>query len=301
MLSMKNAVAVAPSPAELGLLGQQLGLALTAYAAPQGSYWCEAQKAHLTGQEVLGDSSARRRFLVYDSLPGSVHVMAIGVDDKALFIELSPYDPEGVKQAFAEVTMPDGVRVDTEGMWLGRRRLASITRGSRQVELEHGARVLWTVSRSLSPEHIAAAIATFDGLDAAGAYEIEVSGMSAAPAASGPPRMEMRLGLQMELIQKQVPVLAMHTEMRAKMRQGLELQQLFRFEAWLRRDPEDAIVHALSADPSPKGQARVVSFIQFAIARTVKKAAADNGRDIPWSDARKIARKLMSRQPASLP
>jgi hypothetical protein len=308
----------APSKSELGLLGHQINLVINAHSNPQGTYWCDVQQKFLRGEQALGDAKSSRRFLAYDSLPGSVNVMAIGADDKTLFVEVSPYDLEGIASAFAQGVLPAGVRVDAKGIWLGKIKLASASRGSKETEAEHGARTLWTVSRSLPLEHLAVAITVLDGLDGSNAYQLETAGdeapgVSAAsvPAQSGRPRLEMRMNLQMELIAKQVPVLAMRletrtemrTEMRAEMRTemqlSLEFRQLQRFEQWLSRDPEDAIVHALSTDPSPKGQARVVNFIQFKVARDVKNAAASQGRDIPWSEARQIARKLMRRQPVT--
>jgi hypothetical protein len=308
MVSMSLNIGVSPSQDELGLLGQQINLVTHAYTSPSGTYWCEVQGVHLTSDQIFGDSKAERRFLVYDSLPGSIHVMAIGIDANNLFVELSPYDPEAVKQTSEEENMPANVRVDKRGIWFGRRKLASVMRGSAKIQAEHGPRVLWTMSRSLSDEDRQRVIATLDGLDEAGAYEMEQkdSGrdVGAAPATSGTHRMEIRLGLQMDLIARQVPVLAIRMEgrpeTRTELQQSLEFQQLLRFEAWLQRDPENAIIQALARDPSSEGQARVIKFILFKTARDVKSAAGDSGREIPWSEARKIARNILQRQHASL-
>jgi len=303
----------------LALLGKQLQLALNAYQLPHGQHFCSVRQEKLTGLEILGGSTEPRRFMAFDSLPGSINIKAIGLDEETLFLEITPYDPDGITQAQAEVEMPKGVLIDASGMFYKKRKLATVLRGSREVEKKHGARALWTVSRSLTPELMDMVIATFDALDISGAYDTCASddepnsseSFAVPPTGKGKARpemrLEMRLGLQMELIQTQVPIMALRVEqrleqrmeMRPDMLQTMELRQMQRFEAWLQRDPEDAIIQALTTDPSPNGQKRVADYIQFAMARTVKNAAAADGRELSWRESRKIARKIMRSQPTS--
>ena len=94
------------------------------------------------------------------------------------------------------------------------------------------------------------------------------------------------------------PVLAQtqQFETRGEMRleQNLELVQLQRFERWLSRNPVEAIQQALEKDSSPEGMARLTKLITFKMARDVKNAAAQTGRDISWKEARRIVSRMMS-------
>jgi hypothetical protein len=285
--------------AELGLLGQQIQLVIEASASSENAFWCDVQQKELTGEELLGDPENELRFLVYDSLPGTINIMAIGIDKQTVFVEISPYDPSEISDGLKASGAPPNIRVTADGMFFGRKRIASAVRCSKRVAAEHGDRVLWTIPRSLPEELLNAAIATLDGLDDRNVYElVEVQSASAAPAASPTQmKLEMRLGLQMELIQRQVPILSQRLGLSATVElrpeQIMDLQQLQRFEAWLERDPEQAILQAFERDPSPKGQARIANFIAFAAARDVKKVAEAAGQPISWPDARRVVRRIL--------
>jgi hypothetical protein len=297
----------APSQHELGLLGKQINLVLKAYDAPGETYRCAVQDKNYLGSELFVDTTESRRFLMYDNLPGTINVMAIGIDTQTIFVELSPYDLDDVRRIAKEAdVLPKGIRVDTRGIWFKSRKLASVTCDMERLDAEHGARVLWMIPRSKSEEDIRMVITVLDALDVTNAYLLEsetgeTAGSNTNAAPIGTMKLEQRMSLQMDLIQRQVPILALQQKLgvRAEQQQILEVQQVLRFESWLRRDPETAIVTALSNDPTPRGQMRVVFFVRFALARDVKKAAEANGRDISWKAARKIARNVMDSQPPS--
>ena len=80
---------------------------------------------------------------------------------------------------------------------------------------------------------------------------------------------------------------------------NLELSQMLRFERWLQANPVKAIQDALDRDASPEGQARLAKYIVFKMARDVKNAANQIGKDISWRDARKIVRRALSEQRAA--
>lgn len=280
---------------EFGLLGAQIALVLHAFRSPEASHRCHVRNEEVAAKDLLpGDTS--RRFLTYDSLPGILAVKAIGIDARTLFVELAPYDPMLVKEA----ELPKGVRVDIakHSIWHGRIKIASVAYAPDDVAKEHGARWLWMISWSgLTEEEIRIAIRTLDILDIENAYE-EPS--ETADAVNGPmdaPRMELRLGFQLQLIQEQVPILAMRMEQSQQLgmrqQQILTLEQMQRFERWLQRNPEEAIEQALARDSSPEGQFRLVKFILFKVARDVKHAADQVGRPVEWREARRIAKKLL--------
>lgn len=281
----------------LGLLGQQLLLVLAAFQRPDDRHLCHVRHEELSGADLLaGDGS--RRFLVYDSLPGTLNNKAIGIDKKMLFVELTPFDEARIR---GELTLPQGTRIDRGALWRGRRKLASMMRGSPKVEQQHGMRALWTVPWSdLPSDDLQAAIACLDYLDVEGAYMEDTSleggvgsiSVSSSSAAGGQ-RLEMRLGLQLQLIEVQVPILSVRGEMQTAMKLDLEFTQMLRFEKLLERNAEEAIRSLLEQDSSAEGQQRLASFILFKLARDVKKAAAEKGPEISWSRARQIVRGMM--------
>lgn len=296
-----------PPSDELGYLGKQIFLAIEASAHPDQIFHCEIQDKDLSGKELVGDKQNNLRFLTFDSLPGSIHIMAIGLNDEAIFVELSPYDQEEVDQLLQDDGAPVGFRVSEKGIFQGKTKLASVTYGSKEVAEEHGDRVLWTIQRSLSQEQLHSAIRILDFLDIDVAYrQDEYVDYAQAPSAHGSrgPKLEMRLALKMDIIQVQVPVLALHQNQELGIHpdqlQIMQLRQLQCFEFWLERDPEGALNAFVERDPSPEGQKQLTRFIQFALARKVKNAAASTGTEIPWKFARKIVRRISSR-PASAP
>ncbi len=298
--------------AELDLLGRQIALVIESFRHPDEEHECAVRHERFPGRELLpGD--ATRRFLVFDSLPGSINVKAIGIDKRTLFVELSAYDPEKL----AETELPKGVRLDIVGRALrhGRRKLAFLSCASKDVAREHGNRWLWMVSWDTLPEdELRLAIRTLDLLDQSDVYEAPRASPASTPASmSGTLKpgmgLEMRLGLHLDLIQEQVPILAVRAKntgpggmrleqtavlaQEARLEQQLEFKQLQRFELWLKRNPVEAIREALERDGSPEGQARLVKFIEFKMARDVREAARASGQDIAWSQARRIVRKMM--------
>lgn len=293
--------AVSDFSSNLGLLGAQVLLAIAAYRRPEDRHHCRVRDESFLGSELVTGNS--RKFLVYDSLPGTVHNKAVGLDKATLFIELTPFDPERLKELPS--TLPKGVQFKDGHLWLGKRKLAHCIRSSEKIEEEHSARALWTIRWSaLSEESLQIVVATLDQLDQEGAYLDEasdvgtsLSGMSlGAGSSAGGQTLELRLGLQMDLIQTQVPVLAIGIGMRTEMQMDIEFAQMLRFEQMLARNAAQAIEQALEKDDSPAGQARVANFILFAMARQVKNAAAEIGHEVSWSKARKVARDLMQRQ-----
>lgn len=288
----------AQSPDQLGLLGAQILLALAAYQRPDERHHCRVRDEDFAGSDLLTGNG--RKFLVYDSLPGDIHNKAIGVDQKTLFIELTPFDEERVEE-FAP--LPQGVILKDQAMWRGKRKLATYIRSSAEVREEHGDRALWMIRQSaLSDEDLRAAIACLDHLDQEGVYlqgasePAPASGLSLGSSGSvGGQRLELRLGLQMDLIQAQVPVLALSAQMKNEQRMSLEIAQMLRFERLLQCNPEEAIQRSLEEDASPAGQETLANFIIFAMARRVKEAAASVGKDVSWSNARRVVRDLMKK------
>jgi hypothetical protein len=288
---------------ELGLLGQQLRLALAAFDQPLLQHYCAVRQEEHSGHALMGASGEERRFLEYDALPGSLHVKAIGIDPKTMFIELAPYDAVALREEHTESILPKGVRVDGRGVWFGRRKIASVVRSSPAVEAEHGPRALWTISRSLPADSLALAIATLDALDVDIFYEI-ASDKGYSHAYVGPAvgmsgssqRMEMRLTLDLALEQKPVLALRQEGRMRTEMHMDLELRALQRFERWLASSPKEAIDAALAKDSSPAGQNRLAKMICFKLAGDVKRAADERGRPITWPQAREIVRRSMAQQ-----
>jgi hypothetical protein len=278
---------------EMGLLGLQIQLAVAVFQNRNAEHFCQVRHEVFAGNELLtGDSE--RQFLVYDCLPGSMHNKAIGLDSKTLFIELTPFDLEAV----AESTLPNKVRVTSKAIFYGKRKVASCIQSSEAVAKDKGARALWMVPwQKLDAEQLTTAITCLDILDIDNAYvlELDPAEQENAPAASssGGMRLELRLGLQMELIQAQVPVLALQQGLRPELSQNLELLQTLRFERLLEQNGEDAVLEYLARDSSPAGQKRLAGMIIFKLARDVKMAAAASGQVLEWPQARKIVRKLM--------
>jgi hypothetical protein len=277
----------------LGLLGRQIRLAIATFRERERMHRCDVREGEFAASDLLPNHS-KRKHLAYESLPPSVQVKAIGIDAECLFIELGPFD----KDRAEEQSLPDGVRLDipAHAMWHGRRKLAHIAYAPPDVREEHRSRWLWMVSWARLPqESLDLAIRTLDQLHEADVYYMSRPAPKpiAAPAPRSP--MEKRLGMQMELIQEQVPVLSLDTNL--GLRQGLshEFRQLQRFETWLNRNPAEAIQEALESDDSVEGQERLVNFILFKMARDVREAAAQVGKPIEWSEARRIVRKMMQR------
>lgn len=288
----------APPPANentLGLLGQQIRLAIGAYRNPVASHYCSVRDGEFTSEELFtGDGE--RRFLAFDSLPGTVNVKAIGIDAKTLFVELTPFD----RERFREIGEPSGVRIDSRGLWRGHRKLAGLDIASSKVAAEHGPRALWTIPwPALSVENLAVVIAVLDSADVSGAYIDDPSMAADAPPAAPVMKltMELRMDLQLRLIQTQVPILSLGNRLENRLELGmhLELQQLQRFETWLEKNPADAIEVFLKNNPGPEGERRVAKMIEFKLARDVKNAAERTGHDIDWPHARKIVRRLLKR------
>ncbi len=292
-----NAATNRSSPAiELGLLGKQIEVLIKVFTEPSGSYYCNVRNEELPGSEML-TGEGDRRFMAYDSLPGTLNILALGIDAKNLFVELVPFDLAELRS----LTLPGGVRIDDKGMWRGKRRLAASLRSGAKVEAEHGPRQLWTIPwKTLSDADLATAIFALDTIDEAGLYIEDASILPPvyeSSIASTKPGLQMvqRLDLQFQLIQRQVPMLAIQLTTSLRLGMSLEVSQMLRFETWLNRNPEEAINRTLEDDPSPAGQEKVTSFIAFKMARDVRKAASAEGKEITWKEARSIVRKLLRR------
>jgi hypothetical protein len=275
-------------------------MAMQAYDAPLASFACAVRAGDYLPASELLTGEGDRKFLAYDSLPGNEGIKAIGIDKESLFVELAPFDLND----FATSRLPPKVRLETgrrAGIFLGARKLISMHRGSPKIEREHGARVLWMISRAMAPEHVRLAIEVLDTLDQYGAYLKPEGGgesMSASAASIG---VALRLDLQMSLIQAQLPVLALRqgTQLGMRGEMTMELQQLQRFERWLERNPLEAIEAALARDPSPAGQLRLARMIEFKLARDMKKGLEARGRDVSWSEARRLIRSRLLQSSAS--
>lgn len=284
-----------PDDSDLGLLGQQIALVLRAYQNPDERHYCRVRDGEFPTSDLF-TGNGDRRFLAFDSLPGTVNVKAIGVDAKTIFVELTPFDDDRL----AETALPDGIKLNGGGLWHGRHKLAHVALASPKVAAEHGPRALWTIPWSkLSPEDLAVTVAALDRADEAGAYVEEPSDVAhVAPVNStGRMRMELRMDLQLRLIQTQVPILSLSNRLENRLEIGmrLELAQLQRFETWLERNPADAIDAYLKTHPGPEGELRVAKMIEFKMARDVKNTAEASGHDIDWSCARRIVRRLLKR------
>jgi len=279
----------------LGLLGLQMQLAIASFRERERSHWCHVRQEEIAASDLLPNhAKIKRKHLAFESLPPSVHVKAIAVDAECLFLELGPFNKDRAK----EQTLPDEVRLDIPGhaMWHGRRKLAHIAYAPPDIREEHRSRWLWMIDWARLPQRsLNLAIETIDRLHEADVYH--VFRPAPAPVAAPKPHspMEKRLGMQLELIQEQVPVLSLDPTLRPEQSQRLELRQLQRFETWLSRNPVQAIQEALEADDSVEGQQRLVKFILFKMARDVREAAFQAGKPIEWSEARRIVRKMMYR------
>ncbi|MDQ7814359.1 MAG: hypothetical protein RDU25_00940 [Patescibacteria group bacterium] len=288
-------------PSGLGLLGQQIMLAITAFRAePDTVLYCAVRGSYFAAREILTGEGARK-FLVYDSLPGALDVKAIGLDQKVLFLELTPFDFERLEEYRDE--FPKDVQFRKDGMWCGRRKLAHMGKGPMKPDAEHGMRSLWMIDWSeLDQELLGKAIATFDLADSVGAYISDPSAEDDSPDVSGntKPSLELRMNFQLQLIHEQVPILALQlehrTEQRTEQRLELTLEQTLRFERWLERNPEEAVEVYLANHPTPQGARHLASLIQFKLARDVKEIARREGRQIDWPEARRIVRKLVHRR-----
>ncbi|MCC7522348.1 hypothetical protein IT407_00895 [Candidatus Uhrbacteria bacterium] len=279
----------------LGVLGVQLQLALSAYAKPEEEHACSVLGDRVPGSLIFTGGKGKRRYMQYERLPPSPYIKAIGVDDNTLFIELSPLDLERLKKA----DMPEGIRfeLDRHQVWHTGKRRRKIAWVSNFKDNE---RWLWMVEWSRLPQdNLDAAIGMLDRFLEDGLFQGKKQPPRSPHSAEKP--LEKRLGMQLELIQEQVPELMLNdkltqsSELNQGMTQELQLQQLQRFERWLSRNPVEAIQDALDKDDSPEGQARLVKFIEFKMARDVREAAKSSGREIAWSEARQIVRKLMRR------
>jgi len=286
---------------ELGLLGQQIMLTITAFQAePETALYCAVRGDYFTASEILTGEN-ERKFLVYDSLPGALDVKAIGLDKKTLFLELTPFDFERLQEYQDE--LPEGISFRADGMWCGRRKLAHMGKGPMKPDDEHGIRALWMLNWSeLEPELLAKAIETFDLADSVGAYVFDPAVQDDSPSMSGSkkPAMELRMNFQLQLIHEQVPILALRleprTEQRTEQRLELTLEQTLRFERWLERNPEEAVQAYLASHPTPQGARHLASLIQFKLARDVKTVAKRDGKEISWRQARRIVRKMVNRR-----
>ncbi len=289
---------------DLGLLGKQIMLAITAFgAAPDTALYCAVRDDYFRADELLtGDG--RRKFLAYDSLPGSEDIKSIGIDENTLLLELSPCDVETLLTYADE--LPNGVSFRNDGVYLGRRKLAHLAKPKMKPDEIHGTRVLWMIDwPKLGPQELRTVVEVFDLADTVGAYESDLGvDEGVTPVAYGKkPSLEMRLGLQFQLIQEQVPILALRIEprdeQRTEQRLELTLEQTLRFERWLERNPEEAIEEYLANHPTPQGARHLASLIQFKLARDVKKIAEREGKPIDWPEARRIVRKIARRQSAA--
>lgn len=282
---------------EVGVLGAQIRLALNAYREPEALHECGVLKDRVRGDQLLPGPPKKRRYLDSERLPQTPVVKAIGVDRFCLFVELAPLDRERLREA----SLPLDVRLDIDRheMWYGRRKLAHIGYATPDIRKEYSDRWLWMIDWSRLPqEGLDVAIKTLDLFHEADLFQGKRPPPPRPPVPRTPPApLERRLGMQIELIQEQVPVLAMRQQARLeqvpRMEQQLGLQQLQRFERWLSRNPVQAIQESLEQDSSPEGQARLVKFIEFKMARDVREAARVAGQDIDWSQARRIVRKMM--------
>lgn len=282
----------------VGVLGAQIRLALNAYREPEALYECRVLKDRVRGDALLPGDQRKRRYLDPERLPQTPMIKGIAVDRFTLFVELAPLDRERLRGA----SLPNEVRlnVDRHEMWHGRRKLAHIAYAPPDVQRDHGERWLWMIGWSKLPqESLDLAIKTLDLFHEAELFQGKRPAPPRPQSNAGPAPLEKRLGMQLELIQEQVPVLAMRHEARLeqapRLEQQLGLQQLQRFERWLSRNPVQAIQESLEKDDSAEGQARLVKFIEFKMARDVREAARAAGQDIDWSQARRIVRKAMQR------
>jgi|GEM_PF-2721985 len=286
---------------ELGLLGKQIILTLTAFrSASDTVLYCAVRDGYFPASEILPGEN-RRKFLAYDSLPGSSDIKAIGIDANALFLELSPCDVERLREHADE--LPSGVSFRTDGIYLGQRKLAHLAKSKTKPDEIHGIRVLWTIDwPKLKPNQLRMVIEVFDLANTLGAYKSAIDGddVGGAPVAfHKKPGLEMRLGLQFELIQEQVPILALETRLKPEMQLELTIEQTLRFERWLERNPEEAIEEYLANHPTPQGARNLLNLILFKLARDVKTISAHNGKAIDWPEARRIARNIIKKRSAA--
>ncbi len=276
----------------LGLLGQQIKLVLQAFQAPDATLFCAVRNETLPAATALFREEARS-FLVFDSMPGSVDVKAIGVDAENLFVELAPLD----YMALRGTEVLKGLRMDNRGMWLSRRRLAKLETSSAAVTREHGARVLWTIPWStLAPSDLERVIQALDAIDDQGAYLESLPPEENMAPRSAPTSINLvqRMDLQLQLIQTQIPILSATVRQKQQqtvvMRQDMDLVTCQQFESWLRRDPNEAINTYLLRDSSVPGQNRLTKLITFALVRVAREGAAARGETLTWPVARKLVR-----------
>ncbi len=277
----------------LGLLGRQLKLVLQAFQAPDTTLFC-AVRGETTSAATTLFREGERSFLVFDSMPGSVDVKAIGIDAENLFVELAPLDYMALKGAEAL----KGIRIDSRGIWLGRKRLAKLETSSAAVAREHGARVLWTIPWStLAPGDLERIIQALDAIDDQGAYLESLPPDDEMVARSAPTSITLvqRMDLQLQLIQTQIPILSATVRQKqlqtVTMRLDMDLETCQQFESWLRRDPNEAINTYLLRDSSVPGQNRLTKLITFALVRVAREGAAARGETLTWPVARRLVRK----------
>lgn len=252
------------------------------------------------------DQIGIRWFMRGDSLPGHVAIKAIAVDRDGIYLETAPPDEEKVR-AIIEVNMFALAYNHTKGLVIDTSTGKPLVVITTHIQKPTGAmkelapRVMWTIPGSASAVRTEAVIRFADAIFSGDAFNLDEDSSEPAPETATLHQaqeltLKLQLGLEQRLSIEQRPLLSLSTEVRGEQRQELQLQirQMLSIEQrFLRMTHEELLAHA-AKDTSPEGQRRMQKIFQFVLAGKVKRAMAEQHPDMPWRDARRIARKLIN-------
>jgi hypothetical protein len=296
-----------PPPYELDLLGRQLTICqrFAALGFPKKElFFCSVQDKDVPGEELFFERRGRW-FLCFDSLPGTVVIKAIGADKRNLYVETAAIDFDEARDVLENV---DDYMINQQGIFPSGKKDPLIKFSLPNAKLlKRGIRdrCLWTIpwlkndaeGRELRIEiadrvYSANAFVDEEARTPTPASDVPPERPAASRAApAAPPKIELKLSIEQQLRQEQIPLLA--DELRMEQRLAICMH----WDRILREASEDELKELVAKDPSPAAQQQLVNLIVFTLAGKLKRAW--NHPDLPepsWNEARAMIRRKINRR-----